>query len=151
MEKLIKTLPTILAASRDSEQVAEAACIAAWKQAVGEGLRNHTLAVQLQNKTLVVIVEDRVWQKQLDQMRAQLLFRLNAVLGQTLVNSIEWRIDPKLAAQSGGAAEESAKERDYNVPVELLSAAADIEDAELRRAFLGAAISCIRRLEKSET
>jgi hypothetical protein len=36
------------------------------------------------------------------------------------------------------------------VPFELLSAAAAIHDRELRKAFLGAAMSCARRLGESE-
>lgn len=150
MDKLINTLPAILASSGASEEVAEAACIAAWKHAVGEGISNHAVPVQLQKKTLVVVVEDNIWQKQLEQMRGQLLFRLNAVLGQSLVKSIELRVDPTTLAKSRGAEHQSAKEqRDFRVPGELLSAAAGIEDVELRRAFLGAAASCVRRLETS--
>jgi len=40
-----------------------------------------------------------------------------------------------------------------NVPGELLTAAAGIADVDLRRAFLGAAVSCVKRLEnpKSKT
>lgn len=152
MDKLIKTLPAILAAAGPSEEVAEAACIAAWKHAVGEGLSNHAVPVQLRNKTLVVAVADNIWQTQLEQMRRQLLFRLNAVLGHALVESIQLRIDPKTLANACGAREASGKETiDYSVPGELLTAAAGIEDVDLRRAFLGAATSCVRRLEnKSE-
>lgn len=148
MDNLIKTLPAILAAAGASEEVAEAACIAAWKHIVGEGLNSCVLPVQLQNKKLVVVVEDNIWQRQLEQMRGQLLFRLNSLLGQTLVKSIELRIDPKTLAKARGNREGSKKARpDYEIPGELLTAAAGIEDVELRRAFLGAATSCIRRIE----
>jgi predicted nucleic acid-binding Zn ribbon protein len=150
MDNLIKTFPAILKAAGASEEVAEAACIAAWKHVVGEGLGSYAIPVQLQNKKLVVIVEDNIWQRQLEQMRGQLLFRLNSLLGQTLVKSIEWRVDPKTLAKMRGAREGAKKERpDYTIPEELLTAAAAIEDVELRRAFLGAATSCIRRIEKS--
>jgi predicted nucleic acid-binding Zn ribbon protein len=152
MDNLIKTLPAILAAAGASEEVVEAACIAAWKHIVGEGLGSHAVPVQLQNQKLVVLVEDNIWQRQLEQMRGQLLFRLNSLLGQTLVESIELRIDPKSLTKARGSREGLKKERpDYEVPGELLTAAAGIEDVELRRAFLGAATSCIRRVEnKSE-
>jgi hypothetical protein len=141
-------LPAILAAAGSSEEVSEAACIAAWKNAVGEGLSNHAVPVHLENKTLVVVVEDNIWQKQLELMRGQLLFRLNAVLGHSLVDSIQVRIDAKMLANTCGAKEESGKAPfDSSVPAEILSAAAGIEDVDLRRAFLGAATSCIRRLE----
>jgi predicted nucleic acid-binding Zn ribbon protein len=151
MDKLIRTLPAILKASGASEEVAEAACVAAWKHAVGEGLSSHAVPIQLQNQTLVVVVADNLWKKQLQQMRGQLLFRLNAVLGQTLVKSIELRVDSrKIELARGTQANPRKGTDDYKVPPELLTAAAGIEDVELRRAFLGAAMSCVRRLEKSE-
>jgi hypothetical protein len=149
MDRLIKTLPAILKASGAPEEVAEAACVAAWKHAVGEGLSSHAVPVQLQNSALVVAVADNVWKKQLEHMRGQLLFRLNSVLGQALVKSIELRVDPKRIEQARPQAR-AAKDNDvnYKVPAELLNAAASIEDVDLRRAFLGAATSCVKRLEK---
>ncbi|HYU98878.1 MAG TPA: hypothetical protein VE977_08640, partial [Pyrinomonadaceae bacterium] len=85
-------------------------------------------------------------------MRGQLLFRLNSVLGQALVKSIELRVDPKRielarAKPSGTTTDQGSN---YEVPAELLSAAATIEDVDLRRAFLGAATSCVKRLENPE-
>lgn len=155
MDKLIQTLPAILKAAGASPEVAEAACIAAWKHAVGEGLRSHAVPVQLQDQMLIVVVADEIWKRQLEPMRGQLLFRLNSVLGQALVKSVELRVDPKrLARVSDRETNESKgkdRARDYQVPFELLSAAAAIEDVELRRAFLGAATSCVRRLEEPES
>jgi hypothetical protein len=151
MDQLIKTLPAILRASGASEEFRQAACLAAWKQAVGEGLSIHAVPIQLAQQRLVVVVADPIWLRQLEQMRGQLLYRLNAVLGQPLVTSIELRVDPKAVASARGdqAKVNQRPEVNYQVPPELLSAAAGIEDSGLRRAFLGAAISCIRRLEQS--
>ena len=150
MDRLIKTLPAILKASGAPEEVAEAACVAAWKHAVGEGLSGHAVPVQLQNSALVVAVADNVWKKQLEHMRGQLLYRLNSVLGQPLVKSIELRVDPKRIEQARPTQANAGKGHDvnYEVPAELLNAAASIEDVDLRRAFLGAATSCVKRLEK---
>ena len=39
MNQLIKSLPNVLRAANDSEEVAEAAAIAAWKHAAGDGLK----------------------------------------------------------------------------------------------------------------
>jgi predicted nucleic acid-binding Zn ribbon protein len=154
MDRLIKTLPAILKAAGASEEVAEAACIAAWRHAVGAGLSSQAAPLQLHNKTLVVVVGDNIWKTQLEQMRGQLLFRLNSVVGQELVKAIDFRVDPKTLAgirgPEAGKVRDGARSIDYKVPVELLSAAAGIEDAELRRAFLGAATSCVKRLEESE-
>ena len=85
-------------------------------------------------------------------MRGQLLFRLNSVLGQTIVTSIELRVDPKRIelARAKPSATSKHRESNYEVPAELLTAAATIQDVDLRRAFLGAATSCVKRLEKSE-
>jgi hypothetical protein len=81
-------------------------------------------------------------------MRGQLLSRLNSVLGQPIVKSIELRIDAaRVASLCAPPASQGPEQRDYDVPAELLSAAAGITDVELRRAFLGAATSCVRRLE----
>jgi hypothetical protein len=75
---------------------------------------------------------------------------LNSVLGQTLVKSIELRVDPKRIEQAR-TPPAGSNNNDYQIPAELLTAAAAIADVDLRRAFLGAATSCVRRLEKSET
>ena len=150
MDQLIKTLPAILRASGASEEVREAACIAAWKKAVGEALSVHAIPIQLLNQTLVVVVADNIWLRQLEQLCGQLLYRLNTMLGQLLVTSIELRINPKALAQAQGQ-RGKAKSSVVNsqVPPELLSAAAEIQDVDLRRAFLGAATSCVSRLERS--
>jgi predicted nucleic acid-binding Zn ribbon protein len=151
MDRLIKTLPAILKASGASEEVAEAACVSAWKHAVGEGLIGHAVPVRLEQHTLVVAVADNVWKKQLEHMRGQLLFRLNSVLGQALVKSIEFRVDSKKIERLRATETNTSKGLDvnYKIPAELLNAAAGIEDADLRRAFLGAATSCVRRLENA--
>lgn len=152
MDSLIKALPSLLKASGAPEEVAEAACVALWKHAVGEGLSSLAVPIQLRNQKLVVVVEDSLWKKQLEQMRGQLLNRLNFVLGQEAVTSIELRVDPERLVASRGSAPESRKaEINHAIPEELISVAAGIEDVELRRAFLGAATSCIRRLENTKS
>lgn len=98
MEALIKTLPAVLRASGNAPEVAEAAAIAAWKHAAGEQLKDHTLALSLQDRTLKVAVRDVIWQKQLHSMRGQMLFRINSLLGQPIVGAIEFIIDPNLYA-----------------------------------------------------
>jgi len=154
MDRLIKTLPAILDAAGDSEEVAEAACIAAWKHAAGERLSDHAVPIRLGEKKLIVVVADALWQKQLQPMLGQLLFRLNSILGQPLVTYIELRVDPERLVKAhrpqNGRKRSIEEQFSDRVPFELLSAAAAIEDAGLRRVFLGAALSCISRLEKSQ-
>jgi predicted nucleic acid-binding Zn ribbon protein len=145
METFIKVLPAVIEAAGASEEVLEAACLGAWKHAVGETLSARAMAESLRDQTLVVAVEDKVWQRQLEQMRDQFLFRLNKVLGRRVVQGIEFRIAPEKFAVQKPVAEKSATR---SVPIELISAAASIEDPGLRKAFLGAAVSCVNRLEK---
>jgi predicted nucleic acid-binding Zn ribbon protein len=148
MESLIKTLPAILTAAGPAPEIAEAACFAAWKHAVGDALTVHAVPVKLEDQTLIVAVADNLWQKQLEQMRPQLLFRLNAVLGHSLVKLIELRVDAKALTRTRMPERAANTHSDYAIPFELLAAASEIQDADLRRAFLGAATSCMKRLEK---
>ena len=144
MNQLIKSLPGVLRASRNSPEVAEAAAIAAWKHAAGEGLKDRAVPIKLENRKLVVAVADTIWQKQLRSMRGQLLFRINSILGQPVVGEIEFVIDPKLAMPAEQQAQEN-EPLDNEVPLELWSAANAIRDKELRRSFLKAAMHSLKR------
>src|SRR5919112_5461576 len=97
MNQLIKSLPPVLRATGDSAEVAEAAAIAAWKHAAGEGLKQHAVPLKLENRMLTIAVADHIWQKQLTSMRGQLLFRVNSILGQPLVSAFNFVIDPERA------------------------------------------------------
>lgn len=148
----MKALPAVIAASGSSEEVLDAACVAAWKHAVGETLSCRAVAQQLSSHTLVVAVEDKIWQKQLEQMRDQFLFRLNKVLGRPLVKVLEFRIAPEKFTLKRSVPEDSTNANPSRpIPIELISAAATIADAGLRKAFLGAAVSCDKRLEEQRS
>jgi predicted nucleic acid-binding Zn ribbon protein len=95
MESLLKTLPAILEVAGDSPEVVEAACMAAFKYAAGEGLRDHAVPLNLNNDTLVIGVADSTWQQQLQSLNSQLLSRINSILGKPLVNRLEFRVAPE--------------------------------------------------------
>ena len=151
MESLIKTLPAILSAAGPSAEVAEAACFAAWKHAVGDSLSIHAVPVKLEQQTLIVAVADNIWQRQLEQICPQLLFRLNRVLGHSLVKLIELRVDPQALPKTRTSQDTPSQLSDFAIPFELRAAASEIQDADLRRAFLGAATSCIKRLDQGKS
>ena len=154
MDNLIRSLPKILQAAGDSPEVAEAACIAAWKHAAGDGLRDHAVPLRLYRKTLIVGVADTTWQKQLQSLSGQLLFRLNSILGQPLVTFVDFRVNPNAVANARGTQYSNRTNSEIDpaaVPVELVTAAAEIKDKDLRRAFLAAAISCLNRLDKGSS
>lgn len=167
MDSLIRSLPTILRAAGDSAEVAEAAGMVAWKHAAGDGLRDHAVPLRLFEKTLVVAVADATWQRQLQSLSGQLLSQLNSLLGRQLVTFLEFRVDPSALERSrasrdapgraragsgaaGSSAPGSSAARSGAVPLDLAAAAAEIPDKDLRRAFLGAAVSCLNRLENQE-
>ena len=145
MNQLIKSLPSVLRAAGDSNEVAEAAAIAAWKHAAGDGLKGHAVPVKLQERTLTVAVADTIWQKQLHSMRGQLLFRVNSILGRPIVSAIDFLIDPKLVRPCAEAPKEAERPLDNEVPLELWSAANAIHDKQLRKSFLKTAMTALRR------
>jgi hypothetical protein len=145
MNQLIKSLPGVLRAAGDSTEVAEAAAIAAWKHAAGDGLKEHAVPLRLEHRTLRVAVIDTIWQKQLHSMRGQLLFRVNSILGQPVVGAIEFEINPKLFKARSEQPSQPEELLDNEVPLELWSAANAIHDKELRKNFLKTAMTALRR------
>ena len=150
MDQLINSMPAVLRAAGDVKEVALSAAQAGWDHIAGEGLRNQTMVTDFQNNKLTVAVADKVWQRQLESMSSQLLARINSVLGNGAVRFIEFRPDPAALESrvTKSQASEPSKTLDV-IPVELLSAASLINDPKLRRAFLGAANSSLRRRQST--
>lgn len=144
MNQLIKSLPGVLRAAGDSTEVAEAAAIAAWKHAAGNGLKEHAVPLKLEDRTLTIAVADAIWQKQLYSMRGQLLFRVNTILGKPLVSALDFVVDPKLAKPPAALPAQRDELLDNEVPLELWSAANAIHDKELRKKFLKTALLALR-------
>ena len=155
MDALIRSLPNLLRAAGEAEEVLEVAAFIAWRRVAGEGLRGQAVPFRLYRKTLVVSVADATWQKQLEAVSGQLLFRLNSLLGQAVVTFIEFRIDPKTVQAERAAMkiqEKKSVEQERralkSVSGEITIAADAIHDDDLRRRFLLAAGSCIDRRER---
>lgn len=144
MNQLIKSLPGVLRAAGDSTEVVEAAAIAAWKHAAGDGLKEHAVPLKLEDRTLTIAVADAIWQKQLTSMRGQLLFRVNSILGKPLVGALDFIVDSKIAKPSVEQPAQRDEVLDNEVPLELWSAANAIHDKELRRKFLKTALLSLR-------
>lgn len=155
MDDLIRTLPKLLRAAGETEEVLEAAALVAWRRVAGEGLRVQAVPFRLYRKTLIVAVLDATWQKQLEAMSGQLLFRLNSLLGQAVVTYIEFRIDPKTVRAERARLQvretnrlEQERRALQSINGEIATAADAIHDDDLRRKFLLAAGSCIDRRER---
>lgn len=152
MNELIQALPGLLRAAGDSaEEVAEAAAFVAWRRAAGAGVCEHSAPFRLFRKTLVVAVANQTWQRQLEAMSGQLLFRINSILGQALVAFIEFRIDEqsvrreRLRRQPDAPDRAAIKRSALRSAEHLQDAAGAIHDEDLRLRFLRAAGSCIAR------
>jgi hypothetical protein len=68
---------------------------AAWTAAAGKKIARHTRATLLVRDTLVVEVEDIVWQRQLNTLRHFLLRNLAKILGDQAVKDIDFRPMPR--------------------------------------------------------
>jgi len=65
---------------------------AAWPAAVGKRLAARTGRVSLYGATMVVEVEDAVWQSQLSTLSSQILGKIEKLLGSGAVLKLEFRI-----------------------------------------------------------
>ena len=73
---------------------------AAWRKAVGPRLEQRTRAACMVRSTLVVEVEDAVWQRQLNAIRGHILGNMAKLLGPGHIADIEFRIGvPRRPAQ----------------------------------------------------
>jgi predicted nucleic acid-binding Zn ribbon protein len=82
---------------------------ALWPAAVGKAIAAHTSRLKLVRSRLVVETEDAIWQKQLFCLSAQIVARLNKVLGEQMIEDIEFRIgvprrEPMRSAANNSAA-----------------------------------------------
>lgn len=143
MIDLSRLVPKLLRANGGN---LELAVKMAWSLAAGAGVRRHTVAVRWRERTLTVAVIDALWQKQLEHMRAELLFRVNNCLGQKLVDALAFQINPKeVTAAQPATATAGVKVPPAPLPDELLFAANSIADLDLRERFVRAAGNCISR------
>lgn len=73
----------------------ETRACAAWAVAAGKKTAEHTRATGLVRGSLVVEVEDAVWQRQLNTLRHFLLRNLREILGDQTVTDIDFRPTPR--------------------------------------------------------
>lgn len=139
-------LPQIMARAGDNAELNEIAAQIGWRRIAGEGLRDHAVPSRLEGTTLIVSVADAMWQKQLQMMSSELIFRLNKLLRRSLVERFEFRVDPR-AVRAHTTRSESAPRAAAPLPANIVSSAAAIQDPELRERFVRAAGNCIARRE----
>lgn len=142
------TLYRLLLEKDNSGQMAEAIVKSAWKCAVGESIRSNAVPESLADKVLILAVPDLTWQRQLEKISSELLYKLNLTLGSSKVKRLRFRIDPQSVLNTR-AATPSAKKDDHTlidkVDVEIRNAAESIGNESLRRQFLLLAARSLNR------
>jgi predicted nucleic acid-binding Zn ribbon protein len=89
MERVSKSLAKLkLSAAISTEELARAA----WPAAVGKRIASHASAKSLVRDSLIVEVEDAVWQKQLFHLRFDILAKLSELLGGGIIRDVEFRM-----------------------------------------------------------
>ena len=149
MIDVARLLPKLLNATGGNPEMAEIAAKLAWTRAAGDGLRRHAIPFRLFRQTLVVSVADSIWQRQMQSMSGELISRINRLLGREIVANIEFRIDPATVERVRASSPAMGpRERARGpIPDELITAASEIADQDLRDRFIRAAENCIARRE----
>lgn len=146
MDPFFRTIPGLLDAIDDSEEVRSSFVIAAWKRAAGRQIAERTEAIGLQGRRLVIAVPELAWQRNLESLASQLLFKINDSLGRSMVELIEFRVDPSVITRSGPRKiSEDRIDHFEELPCEIADSAARIRDEKLRTAVLHAAANCLSR------
>src|ERR1035438_816852 len=100
---------------------------AAWKGAVGKKVAEHTRASKLVRNTLVVEVEDWLWQRNLMGLSRQILKNMDKAVGPGIVTDLEFRIMPRRREPQVATSSMPA--------FELSDEASGISDPGLRRIY----------------
>ena len=100
---------------------------AAWNRAVGKKVAEHTRASKLVRTTLVVEVEDWLWQRNLMGLSRQILSNIEKAVGPGIVVDLEFRIMPPRRGPQVATSSSPA--------FELTDEASGITDPGMRRIY----------------
>ena len=151
MEEIFSALPALLAQHNDNEDVRRAVVFAVWRRVAGESLSDHAVPLALEGTRLIVAVADRNWQRNLEQLAAEMIFRVNSLCRSQQVKFIEFAIDKAALDAAASRSDDRARyesEALDQISDPLRKAAHAIRDDDLRRKFLLAAGSCLAREER---
>ena len=155
MRDILSAMPAIVQRLEGSDAAAEAMVFAAWKSVVGEALEQHAVPVRLIKRKLFVAVSSETWRKQVNDLAAQMVFKLNGALGASAVAFVEFKVDAKAVrahrreTENIAAADaEWGKLAAEEITATMEDAAGEIADEKLRNVFLAAAGSSLARKRK---
>lgn len=145
MEQVFGAIPSVLNGLASNDDVDEAVVFAAWKRCAGELLNDRTAAIEFFENRLIVAVTDMTWQRHLEDLSPQMLYKINSSLGDGTVRFIEFRIDEKVVNAAREHKTESIESVAPEVSQSLINAAEAISDESLRKQFLSAAAEYLER------
>lgn len=148
MDEIFTALPALLDQHCDNEDVRRAVVFAVWRRVAGSSLSGRAVPIDLAADRLIIAVGDRNWQRNLERLAAEMIFRMNFVFGRPYVKFIEFVVDGKAVTQGPKTSADPAflEAQALDEISEPLRKAADtIENDDLRRKFLLAAGTCLAR------
>ncbi|MEP6947496.1 MAG: DUF721 domain-containing protein [Acidobacteriota bacterium] len=147
MQELFQSFPGVLRRLEGNDLAISAIVFAAWRRTAGENLRQRTEPVGFRQKRLTLAVENAIWKRHLEDLSGDMLYRLNAKLGQGVVNFIEFRVDEHAVLNAPDRRKLTSAEDDTSSAIspELKQAAMRITDPKLRERFLSAAGAYLSR------
>ncbi len=120
--------------------------LAAWRRVAGDELNQRAAISDFTDGVLTIATASPTWQNQLRELAPQLLYRVNALIGGSGVDRIEFIVDE--AAVSDALSPDDQMIEDAEPAPEIVQAAAAIKDDDLRAAFLAAAANSLALKEK---
>jgi hypothetical protein len=105
--------------------------------------------LRLDGTKLAIAVSTKTWQRHLEDLSPQMLFKLNAAVGARTVEFFEFVIDPAEVERSRtSVVDENDDAARSEITAELRESAKAIEDNDLREQFLAAAANCLARKKR---
>jgi hypothetical protein len=138
---------------RDRERMAEAGVTTWWAAAVPPEIARHTVGVAMRDGELVVQVDSPVWAAELSAMSEQLRILIEEASGTGTVRAVRFTVSRRVAMAKQDERDQEERDELYEpedvAPVALTPqersqvehAAEQIEDAELRQAFIEAMVT----------
>lgn len=147
MEPLFGAIPKVLGEIVPNACVNSAVVFAAWSRCAGDLLKMRTAPVNFTANRLVIAVEDKIWQRNLEDLSPKMLVKLNMSLGQGTVKFIEFRVNKKAidAIRERNQNANKTTETPVEAPLSLIKAADAITNVNLREQFLSSAAVYLER------
>jgi hypothetical protein len=151
MENFANSFPVLRGLLGNTDEVRLALLSAAWTKAAGGPLERRTAIHQFSRGKLTIAVENKLWQRNLREYTTELLFKLNSLMGERTVETIEFEIVPGLFIGSTNVRTDTQPvDQPVELPSDLLRSLGKIENKELREQILATAVASAKRFRATK-